>query len=695
MILEEFSNAVKIASAVIDLQGNVLTSAGCRRVCTEFHRADAKACARCSESDARLTARLGEGESYAMHSCRNGLTDAAAPIRIGGRHVATLFVGQFFLAPPDSGKFKAQAESFGFDAADYLQALGEVPVVSQEKLSAVLAYLIGISRLLGALCLARTQTMESENACQISTEESEQAKSELLQYKTHLETLVEDRTEKLKDSEEYSRLILQSVAEGIFGTDKQGRCTFVNEAAQKMLGYAPEEVIGRRIHDLFHHSNADGTPHSEADCPIYAAYTQGITKFRRDEVFWRKDGSYFDVSYTSVPQRKGDTIIGSVVVFRDIAERKKAEDAIKESEYRLKSILTTTNEGFWWIDNDTRTVDVNNTMCKFLGRPREDILGKTVYDFLDAKNTSIMREQLKRRATGKTGVYEIALSRPDGSKVLCLLHATPLYDQKGIKTGSFAMIADITALKQMEEELIVARNRAEAATRAKSDFLANMSHEIRTPMNAVLGMTHLALNTNLTPKQRDYLTKIQMSANSLLSVINDILDFSKIEAGKMSMESIPFNLDEVLDNLSTQITLRAQEKERLEVLFRIEPNVPRSPGGGPPAAEPGAGELDQQCHKIHRQRGDRGLHGTGQPDGKKSGHSICRKGYGDRIERSASLPAVCLLQPGRHFHYPEVWRQRSGTDHLPAAGGNDGRPDLGQKHPRCGQHLFLYCRIRH
>jgi PAS domain S-box-containing protein len=400
-------------------------------------------------------------------------------------------------------------------------------------------------------------------------------------YKTDLEKLLEERTEKLRQSEEYSRLILQSVAEGIFGTDAQGRCTFVNEAAQKMLGFTPDEILGQFVHDLIHHSNPDGTPHLQQECPIYLAYTVGITTFRRDEVFWRKDGSYFDTSYTSVPKRKGDEIIGSVVVFRDITLRKIAEDALQESEYRLQKILATSNEGFWWVNNDAVTLAVNDAMSIILGRPQEDVLGRTVFEFLDAENLPIMKEQLKRRARGENSVYEIALSRPDGSKAPCLFHATPFYDKHGIKTGSFAMVTDIIHLKRMEAELIEARNKAESATRAKGDFLANMSHEIRTPMNAILGMTHLALKTDLTPKQRDYLNKIQFSANSLLGIINDILDFSKIEAGKLNMESIVFNLDTVLDNLATLMTVKTLEKEGIEVLFSTDADIPRSLVGDP------------------------------------------------------------------------------------------------------------------
>jgi signal transduction histidine kinase/CheY-like chemotaxis protein/HPt (histidine-containing phosphotransfer) domain-containing protein len=126
-----------------------------------------------------------------------------------------------------------------------------------------------------------------------------------------------------------------------------------------------------------------------------------------------------------------------------------------------------------------------------------------------------------------------------------------------------------------------AEKRADEATRAKGDFLANMSHEIRTPMNAVIGMSHLALKTELNRKQKDYLNKIQSSANSLLGIINDILDFSKIEAGKLDMESVEFNLDNVLDNLSNLITVKAEEKENLEVLFATSRKVPHFLVGDP------------------------------------------------------------------------------------------------------------------
>ena len=175
-------------------------------------------------------------------------------------------------------------------------------------------------------------------------------------------------------------------------------------------------------------------------------------------------------------------------------------------------------------------------------------------DFSDAFNS--MTQQLKDSFTERKKTNEVLQNR--------------------IKELDDARLAMLNMMEDLDE----ARNEAEDATKAKSEFLANMSHEIRTPMNAIMGMAHLAMKTDLTAKQYDYLKKVDISAKSLLGIINDILDFSKIEAGKMDMESVDFQLEDTLDHISTLVGIKTQEKG-LELLFKTDPSVPTALIGDP------------------------------------------------------------------------------------------------------------------
>ena len=162
-----------------------------------------------------------------------------------------------------------------------------------------------------------------------------------------------------------------------------------------------------------------------------------------------------------------------------------------------------------------------------------------------------------------------------GEKFWLLTSKVPLRDKDGRVTGIVGTGRDITSAKLAEIEMRKAKEAAEQASRTKSEFLANMSHEIRTPLNGILGMTDLALDTTLTPEQRDYLETVKLSADSLLTVINDVLDFSKIEAGKIDLEIIDFSVRDTLEAALKTLALRADEKG-LELLCDIAPEVPET-----------------------------------------------------------------------------------------------------------------------
>lgn len=252
--------------------------------------------------------------------------------------------------------------------------------------------------------------------------------------------------------EERQRRVLAHLGEGIFGQDMDGRVTFVNAAALRMLGYDEADLLGQPMHAKTHHHYPDGRPFPRESCPVYETARDGVTRTVSDQVFWRKDGTPLPVEYTAAPITDLDgRPDGAVISFRDLTETLRQRHELEardrrlaENEAKLRTIFETGTEGIWVIDNDLRTTDVNPAMARLLGRPREDVLGRTIFEFVDDSNARIFREQIRRRQQGETGAYDIALSRPDGSQVLCLFNATPMFDAAGTRIGSFAMVADLT-----------------------------------------------------------------------------------------------------------------------------------------------------------------------------------------------------------------------------------------------------------
>jgi two-component system, sensor histidine kinase and response regulator len=527
----------------------------------------------------------------------------------------------------------------------------------------------------------------------------------------------EDITERKRAEEERNRvtrqmqLLLECTGQAIYGIDLKGNCTFINRATCEMVGYRPEEALGRNMHDLVHHHKSDGSVYPVDQCPIYRAFKKGEGCRVDDEVMWRRDGTPLPVEYSSFPILEDGKITGAVVTVVDIADRKRAEEKLRESEQLFRSIFENAQIGIGFYRIDTQEHVSNRALHEMLGYTGEElsrlgqwdeivpaeerascaqryvelIQGKRETDeyaqrFIHRDGRIVLgngRFQLLRDAAGKPQ-YVVALTediterkraeeklreseqlfrsifenaqigisffridrqehfsnralhdmmgytreelsrlgkwdeishpderashaeryleliqgkreadeleqrfyRRDGRVVVTSARFNLLRDASGKPQYVATLTEEITERKRAEEELVTAKEAAVAATRAKSDFLANMSHEIRTPMNAILGMTHLALKTELTAKQRDYLTKTGVAAQALLGIINDILDFSKIEAGKLDMEKTDFRLESVLENLSSVVSQKAHDKN-LEFLIAAPLNLPLNLVGDP------------------------------------------------------------------------------------------------------------------
>ena len=359
-----------------------------------------------------------------------------------------------------------------------------------------------------------------------------------VRYSSQVQAATEDEVRRRQES---LQRLLDSAAEGLYGVDTNGRCTFINRSALEMLGYEEEsDLLGRDMHALVRRSDvpAANQQRSPNQAVIARVSSEPSGLHVVGDAFWRRDGTSFPVEYWSHPMMKDGKVTGAVATFFDVSERMNMQAALRQGEDRMAGLIDAVNDGVMTIDADERVVLFNRAAERLFGVAAKDAIGATVERFIPSRTQQGSSDRAAEFAfddTDKGQVRELFGKRADGARFP--LEATLSRLDTGTGTLVTAVLRDASDLQTVRAER-QAREALEASNRAKSEFLSRMSHELRTPLNAVLGFSQLLRLDASEPPSLQQLERIQHIENAgahLLALVNDVLDLSRVESGHMTV----------------------------------------------------------------------------------------------------------------------------------------------------------------
>ncbi|BDV44502.1 hypothetical protein GURASL_34250 [Geotalea uraniireducens] len=521
-LMERFCQISGMPVGIVTPDGEILVASEWQEICVEFHRVHPELAERCLESNLHIKGHLREGE-YFQHKCLNGLWDVGIPIVIGGEVSAMLIAGQFFYDDerPDVAFFRDQARRFGLDEAGYLAALERVPVFSREKVRSVMEYSAGLVGLLADTGVARLRQLEVDQA--------------------------------LRESEQRVRLLLNSTAEAIYGLDMAGNCIFCNPACLRFLGYEDESrLLGQQMHQLIHHTRVNGSHFPREECHVNRAFLYGEAVHVQDDVFWCADDKPLPVEYWSHPVRRDGEVIGAVVTFLDITERKRAEEALRSSEekfaraFRTAPIMiaiTTLDEG--------RLIEVNDTFERSFGYLRDQAIGRTTLQ-LNLWQNPAERLWFARllREEGAVRELEFNFRHRSGRIFMGLLSAEVI----GINGQQcvLTLVNDVTERKRAQGriELLNASLAARAAeletvNRELEAFSYSLSHDLRSLLGQIdlsAQVLHHQCGTCLDDTGTMLVDVILETSNKMEQLIEAMLVLSRVSGKEMEQRTVDLSM---------------------------------------------------------------------------------------------------------------------------------------------------------
>jgi PAS domain S-box-containing protein len=369
----------------------------------------------------------------------------------------------------------------------------------------------------------------------------------------------------LRASQQRLTDVFRSMAEGLVLRNAAGTVVECNAAAERILGLTRQELLGWGSADpRWSAVRSDGSPFPDHDHPAMVTLRTGAACANVEMGLHRADGSLtwliINTEPVAGPQGELQMVVSS---FSDITERKRAAQALAESEERFRSSFDNAGIGMGLVNLEGRWIRVNRALCEIVGYSEDELLQRSFQELThpDDLEADLAHGRLLMAGKIRTFTMDKRYIHRDGHSVWIKLTTSLVRSADGTPLLTVSHIEDVSERKRLVDSLSVARDEALQASRLKSEFLANMSHEIRTPMNGIIGMAGLMMDTPLSHEQREMGQVLQNSAENLLAIINDILDFSKIEAGKMRLEMETFDLRALVDDTLALLAPRAHSKQ--------------------------------------------------------------------------------------------------------------------------------------
>lgn len=592
-LMDSFSEVIGIANAIIDVDGMVITSSGWQDICVMYHRLNPSTCSRCIESDTSLVESMLNGAPFAVYDCLNGLVDTAAPIVVGGQHVANVFAGQFFTSPPDLEFFRKQAREFGFDEDGYLKAVARVPVVPRERVESLTQFYAHFAQMLATQGLDRLHHRDAEGRLaslnRDLTQRVQERTAELLEKNLRL---LRDE-EVLRESQSSLKALFESMSSGavVYRASPDGQDFFisaVNRAAERIENMRREDMVGKNALDIFPGIADFGLLDALRRVWKGGMPEQFPVAFYQDKRIsgWRENYVY------KLPS-------GEVVaIYDDVTEKQQAEQVLRWSEERFRTMFEMSPLGMSCNAMDGRFIEANSALLAMLGYSTEELNNLSYWDITPRDYEEQEAQQLETLMQfSRYGPYEKEYVNRDGHRFPVRLNGVLITASDG-KQFIWSIVENITE-KKKSDELIWRQANFDTLTGLPNRrmFRDRLEQEIKKVHRAELPMALMFIDLDKFKEVNDTLghdmgdlllveaarrivgcvresdTVARMGGDEFTVILSELEDTSSIERiaqGIIGRLAEPFRLgaDKVFISASIGITLYPNDATVIESLLK-------------------------------------------------------------------------------------------------------------------------------